>query len=87
MNIHRKLVSIRNIATRTGLYNKHLNLLSPSNYLIDRHIGPDEPARKAMLDTIGVASLDELVDKTLPPGLPANPLPDWPALTDESILS
>ena len=31
-----------------------------------RHIGPDSQERKEMLETIGVGSLDELIDKTVP---------------------
>jgi glycine dehydrogenase len=34
-----------------------------------RHIGPDAAARDKMLDAIGVASLDELIDQTIPPGI------------------
>ena len=34
-----------------------------------RHIGPDERARDKMLRDIGVASLDELIDQTIPPGI------------------
>ena len=34
-----------------------------------RHIGPDERARDQMLREIGVASLDELIDQTIPPGI------------------
>ncbi|MBI9073678.1 MAG: aminomethyl-transferring glycine dehydrogenase [Melioribacteraceae bacterium] len=33
---------------------------------IDRHIGPNEDEIKEMLMTIGVSSLDELIDKTIP---------------------
>lgn len=33
---------------------------------IDRHIGPDVAQRKSMLETIGVSSLEDLVDKTIP---------------------
>ena len=31
-----------------------------------RHIGPREEQRKQMLDTIGVNSIDELIDQTIP---------------------
>jgi glycine dehydrogenase len=34
-----------------------------------RHIGPDRNARDAMLRTIGVASIDELIDQTIPAGI------------------
>src|ERR1051326_8547064 len=35
----------------------------------DRHIGPDADAVAAILETIGVGSLDELADKALPAGI------------------
>jgi glycine dehydrogenase len=34
-----------------------------------RHIGPNEAETKQMLETIGVSSLDELIDKTIPSGI------------------
>ncbi|TKK70802.1 aminomethyl-transferring glycine dehydrogenase [Ilyomonas limi] len=34
-----------------------------------RHIGPDETEVKEMLTTIGVESIDELINKTIPPGI------------------
>ena len=34
-----------------------------------RHIGPDERSRDEMLAAIGVGSLDELIDQTIPPGI------------------
>ena len=37
-----------------------------------RHIGPDERSRDEMLAAIGVGSLDELVDQTIPPGIRLN---------------
>jgi glycine dehydrogenase len=33
---------------------------------INRHIGPDDAQREQMLDTIGVSSLDQLIDETVP---------------------
>jgi glycine dehydrogenase len=40
-----------------------------SNSFADRHIGPDSQAIAAMLDVIGVASLDQLASKALPVGI------------------
>ncbi len=40
-----------------------------SNEFIPRHIGPKEGDTKAMLKTIGAASLTELIDKTVPPSI------------------
>jgi glycine dehydrogenase len=34
-----------------------------------RHIGPDAAARRAMLDVIGVPTLDALIDEAIPPGI------------------
>ena len=34
-----------------------------------RHIGPDENETKEMLKTIGVNSLNELIDRTVPSGI------------------
>src|SRR3954451_17576123 len=49
-----------------------------------RHIGPDRAARDAMLRTIGVASIDELIEQTIPSGIRLSapldlPLPDTEA--------
>lgn len=38
----------------------------------DRHIGPGEDETKIMLSTIGVSSLDELIDKTVPSSIRLN---------------
>ena len=53
----------------------------------DRHIGPDRAARDAMLRTIGVTSLDALIDQTIPPGIrtPA-PLDLPPAESEHEYL-
>ncbi len=40
--------------------------LDPPADFPSRHVGPDEAEVRAMLDTLGLASLDELVAKTLP---------------------
>jgi glycine dehydrogenase len=40
-----------------------------SSEFATRHIGPDETETNQMLATIGVDSLDELIDKTIPPGI------------------
>lgn len=39
---------------------------SQANEFRSRHIGPNEAEAKQMLKTIGVSSLDELIDKTIP---------------------
>ena len=42
------------------------------NEFIPRHIGPDAQETKEMLKAIGVASLDELIDKTVPASIRAD---------------
>ena len=44
-----------------------------------RHIGPDAAARDEMLRAIGVASLDALIDETIPSGIRAKAALDLPA--------
>ena len=43
-----------------------------SSEFLSRHIGPDETETNEMLATIGVGSLDELIDKTVPTGIRLN---------------
>lgn len=49
-----------------------------------RHIGPDENETKQMLKTIGVSSLDELIDRTVPAGIRMHGELDLPAAMSES---
>ena len=42
------------------------DLLTPSDTFIHRHIGPSESDVRAMLDELGLASLDELIEQTIP---------------------
>jgi glycine dehydrogenase len=52
-----------------------------------RHIGPDQGARDAMLQAIGVPSLDALIDQTIPPGIrAAAPLAMPPADSEYGYL-
>ena len=41
-------------------------ILRPTDPFVPRHIGPDESAVELMLERIGCASLDELIDATIP---------------------
>src|SRR4051812_14802940 len=53
-----------------------------------RHIGPDEQEQAAMLHAIGLASLDELVHKALPPSIALDrPLELPPPLTEAQALA
>ena len=39
---------------------------SPSDTFVRRHIGPTEADIASMVEAVGVSSLDELIDQTLP---------------------
>lgn len=43
-----------------------------TDQFIKRHLGPDENDEKIMLQELGLKSLDELVDKIIPPGIKLN---------------
>jgi len=49
-----------------GLLENTLGSLLGKDEFIARHIGPDEFEQTKMLETIGVASLDALIEKTIP---------------------
>jgi glycine dehydrogenase len=55
---------------------------------VDRHLGPREADLAAMLDTIGVASLDELIDQTVPETIRMRHRLDLPpAATEHDMLA
>ncbi|MGH7177792.1 MAG: hypothetical protein ACREJC_10460, partial [Tepidisphaeraceae bacterium] len=41
-------------------------ILKPTDTFVHRHVGPDDAEVRAMLSTLGVGSLDELIDQTVP---------------------
>ena len=41
----------------------------PHDIFVKRHIGIDDSDLKAVLQTINVASIDELINKTVPPAI------------------
>ncbi|MBK7131087.1 MAG: aminomethyl-transferring glycine dehydrogenase [Crocinitomicaceae bacterium] len=54
----------------------------------NRHIGPDSAERNSMLKAIGVNSLDELIDKTVPAGIRLKaPLKIDSAMTEHEFLA
>jgi glycine dehydrogenase len=62
---------------------KHTNL----NNFERRHIGPHTTETASMLTTIGAASLDQLIDETVPPQIRSKtPLNIPPALTEQQLL-
>ncbi len=59
----------------------------PYDFANRRHIGPSPSEMAGMLDTLGVASLDELIDRTIPAGIrQAAPLDLGPALTERELM-
>ena len=54
----------------TNPFHSHsIDQLAHHSEFIRRHIGPDEPQAQAMLQTLGVASIEELIEKTVPTGI------------------
>ena len=54
---------------------------------VPRHIGPDEAEIAAMLQTLGLASLDELIEQTVPASiLRREPLDLPPARSEAELL-
>lgn len=63
--------------------NKLLGQLSPSNEFIGRHNGPDATQQQAMLDTLGLDSIDQLIDQTVPENIRLAAPMDLPAPQSE----
>lgn len=82
----RRLTNLRQFSIKNLDYYAKVDLLSPTNHLVPRHIGPSSSERIKMLQEIGVNSLEELIKKTLPENLPRNNLPSWPLKTEEQII-
>ena len=57
--------------------------LEPTRF-VDRHVGPDPAEQAAMLDTLGLGSLDELADATVPAAIRADEPLALPAAADET---
>src|SRR5690606_30510537 len=56
---------------------------SPPRVFADRHVGPAEADVRAMLATLGVGSLDRLIDEVVPPAIRDDkPLALEPALSE-----
>src|SRR5690625_4185459 len=59
----------------------------PYDFANLRHIGPSEEEQAEMLKVIGVGSLDELIDQTVPEQIRQKEPLDWgPALTERQVL-
>ena len=63
-----------------------LDTLCDQDAFISRHIGPSETDILAMLRTVGATSLDELVARTIPPGIRADRAIDLPPPADEAAV-
>ncbi len=62
--------------------------LEKRDEFVGRHIGPDAAQTSAMLDTLGVASIAELIEKTVPAQIRLNQKLDiQDAITEQSALS
>ncbi|WP_045689331.1 MULTISPECIES: aminomethyl-transferring glycine dehydrogenase [Hymenobacter] len=60
----------------------------PADLFVDRHNGPDEAAVAEMLRTIGVESIDQLIDETVPTAIRLKkPLNLPAALTERAFLA
>jgi glycine dehydrogenase len=52
-----------------------------------RHIGPSPSEMTEMLKVVGVASLDELIDQTVPASIRQKSALNWPALREHELLA
>ncbi len=78
----------REIRPNPSLTHPNLALLSPLDTFPRRHIGPHAEDSLHMLETIGVSTLDELIDQTVPSAIRlARPLNLPPALTESEALA
>src|SRR5215213_7277979 len=75
----------RSIINFAPQFPNSMNLFeSHQNEFTSRHIGPDENEMKEMLQAIGVRSMEELVDKTVPAAIRMQKPLDLPAAMSES---
>src|SRR5450432_2107349 len=58
----------------------------PTEHFVDRHIGPDQAERDAMLRTLGLASMEALVEATVPASIRLGRALDLPAPLSEAAL-
>ena len=60
---------------------------NPDDFANRRHIGPSPAEMQAMLKVVGAASLDDLIDQTVPAGIRQKQPLDWPALSEAALLA
>lgn len=67
---------------------KNRDLLTPTDHFVDRHIGSTGAKVQTMLDTLGAASLDDLITETIPANIRlANPLKLESPRSESEILA
>ncbi|KXU36605.1 glycine dehydrogenase (aminomethyl-transferring) [Ventosimonas gracilis] len=60
-----------------------LSQLAQPDAFLRRHLGPSDDEQQAMLQTLGLASRDELIEKTVPPAIRLHTPLDLPEALDE----
>ncbi|ARJ69045.1 aminomethyl-transferring glycine dehydrogenase [Paracoccus contaminans] len=60
---------------------------NPDDFANRRHIGPSPAEMEEMLRAVGCASLDELIDQTVPQSIRDEGGMDWPALSERELLA
>ncbi|HUF84551.1 MAG TPA: aminomethyl-transferring glycine dehydrogenase, partial [Acidimicrobiia bacterium] len=58
--------------------------LEQPDRFVARHVGPDQAEQATMLEALGLASLDELIDRAVPDSIRAREALDLPAPVDEA---
>ncbi len=65
-----------------------LAALEDAGTFVDRHIGPDQSEIARMLATLGLSSLEELIERAVPPAIRSRrPLALPPALSEQAALA
>ena len=60
---------------------------NPYDFANRRHIGPSPSEMEAMLKAVGVASLDALMDETVPASIRQNIPLGWAPLSEHDLLA
>ena len=62
--------------------------LNRTDLFVNRHLGPSQEEREAMLETLGCASIDELIADAVPAGIRSDAMPGVPdeGLTETELL-
>ncbi|MBB1490276.1 aminomethyl-transferring glycine dehydrogenase [Paracoccus sp. MC1854] len=60
---------------------------NPDDFANRRHIGPSPAEMEEMLKVVGVDSLDQLIEQTVPEAIRQDGSLDWPALSERELLA